>query len=147
MVDKLIILCLCSFLYTKDEIRVYAKTLDYRKWKVVDYVGETWYANHENIIGKTQEFIKGWADGIFFSCQGGRSSTYTSYSVEEFLNNKEFYLFNSIDFKSNKGKIFVHRISCFEENDNKIKVLYPLVSQENSNQIYYLFEGAIYILE
>tara|TARA_B100000945_G_C20298410_1_gene556778 strand:+ start:533 stop:973 length:441 start_codon:yes stop_codon:yes gene_type:complete len=146
MVDKLIILYLCSFLFAKDE-RVYPKKIDYKTWKVVNYVGETWYVNHKDIIGKNQEFIKGWAEGIFFSCQGGRSSTYTSYSVEEFLNNKEFDLFNKIDFKSNKGKIFVHRISCFEKENSQIKVLYPLVSQQNSNQIYYLFEGAIYILE
>ena len=32
------------------------------------YLGELWCAEEEVIIGKNQEFFKGFADGVFNSC-------------------------------------------------------------------------------
>ena len=30
------------------------------KWKVMDFLGEAWFADTKNIIGKTQDFYEGW---------------------------------------------------------------------------------------
>ena len=38
------------------------------KWTVTGYFGELWYAEEKDILGKKQEFFKGWADGVFYSC-------------------------------------------------------------------------------
>jgi hypothetical protein len=116
------------------------------KWTVVKSVGEAWFEKPKNVIGKTQEFYKGWADGYFFQCDyEGQSATYTKYSLNQFFNNPEFEIFkkekNNLSFSGKN--IFVHRISC---NGNK-RILYPFVTVEPGNKAYYLFEGAIYILE
>ena len=65
------------------------------KWTVTGYFGELWYAEEEDILGKQQEFFKGWADGVFYSCDyAGQSATYNSYTIKEFIENKEFELVN-----------------------------------------------------
>ena len=118
------------------------------KWKVLSYVGETWFSKPEDIIGKYQEFFKGWAEGVFYSCNyAGQSMTYNSYSPSEFLGNKEFSLFGETHVELNQYKVYVHRITCNGKNGNDRKVLYPFVTQENSRKAYYLFEGAIFTLE
>ena len=38
------------------------------KWTVTGYFGELWYAEEKDILGKKQEFFKGWANGFFYSC-------------------------------------------------------------------------------
>ena len=57
------------------------------KWTVTGYFGELWYAEEEDILGKQQEFFKGWADGVFYSCDyAGQSATcllYTSPSPRD----------------------------------------------------------------
>ena len=117
-------------------------------WKVVGYVGEAWFANPSKIIGKHQYFFKGEAAGVFYSCDfGGQSKTYTKYTPEEFLANKEFVLFNEDGIKLGDGEIYAHRISCNGNEEAARKVIYPFVTQDNSKKAYYLFEGAIYILE
>lgn len=118
------------------------------KWKVSSYVGETWFSKPEDIIGKYQEFFKGWAEGVFYSCNyAGQSMTYNSYSPSEFLGNKEFSLFGETNVELNQDTVYVHRITCNGKNGNDRKVLYPFVTQENSRKAYYLFEGAIFTLE
>ena len=73
---------------------LYANFID-TKWTVTGYLGELWFAEEEDIIGKQQEFFKGWSDGIFYSCNyGGQSATYNSYTIREFLDNREFFLVN-----------------------------------------------------
>ena len=117
-------------------------------WKVVDYVGEAWFANPSNIIGKHQYFFKGEAAGVFYACDfGGQSKTYTKYPPEEFLANKEFVRFNDNGIELGDGQIYVHRISCNGTEEAARRVIYPFVTQDDSNKAYYLFEGAIYILE
>jgi len=116
------------------------------KWTVIKSVGEGWHEKPKDVIGKSQEFYEGWADGYFFQCDyEGQSATFTNYSLSDFLNNPEFKIFKKEKDKlSFLGKnVFVHRISC---NGNK-RVLYPFVTIEPGNKAYYLFEGAIYILE
>ena len=117
-------------------------------WKVIGYVGEAWFANPSKIIGKHQYFFKGEAAGVFYACDfEGQSMTYTKYTPEEFLANKEFVRFNDDGIELGDGQIYVHRISCNGLEEAARKVLYPFVTQDNSNKAYYLFEGAIYILE
>ena len=65
------------------------------KWTVTGYFGELWFAEEEDILGKHQEFYKGWADGVFYSCDyAGQSATYNTHTIKEFLVNKEFELVN-----------------------------------------------------
>ena len=69
------------------------------KWTVTGYSGELWFAEKDKIIGKFQQFNKWWADGVFYSCNfAGQSVTYNSYDIREFLQNKEFVLFNTENF-------------------------------------------------
>ncbi len=35
------------------------------KWTVTGYFGELWYEEEKDILGKKQEFFKGWANGFF----------------------------------------------------------------------------------
>ena len=124
-------------------------TLD-KKWKVKSYIGETWYAEPDTIIGESQYFEKGWGEGIFFNCEfKGLSKTYNIYSLDEFFKNKEFKLFkklkDKIEFKDTN--IYVHRITCEGDGTKDRSLMYPFVTFENWNVGYYLFEGAIYTLE
>ena len=127
----------------------YANFID-TKWKVSNVVGETWFAKSENIIGKHQEFYKGFSEGVFYSCDyAGQSATYNIYNLKEFLSNKEFNLFKKFSYELNliDTTTYVHRITC-NGNDNKTrKVFYPFITQEASNTGYYLFEGAIFVLK
>ncbi len=117
-------------------------------WKVISHVGETWFAKPDEIIGKSQSFFKGWAEGVFYSCDyAGQSATYNRYSPKEFLSNKEFSLFKETKIELSDGVIFVHRITCNGKKEFDRKVMYPFVTQDNSNKAHYLFEGAIFILK
>ena len=63
-------------------------------WEVTDVVGETWFSLKKRHIGKTQQFYKGFADGVFFNCNyRGLVTTINRYTLDEFLNKKEFRLF------------------------------------------------------
>ena len=118
------------------------------KWKVIGYVGETWFANPENIIGKYQAFYKGFANGVFYSCDyAGQSMTYNTYSLQDFLRNKEFKLFKENNVLLKDTTIFVHRITCNGKKDSDRKVMYPFVTVDKSTKAYYLFEGAIFLLQ
>ena len=64
-------------------------------WEVTDVVGERWFSLKKRHIGKTQEFYKGSAYGVFFTCNyRGLIDTTDSYTLDEFLNKKEFRLFS-----------------------------------------------------
>ena len=114
----------------------------------MDFLGEAWFADTKNIIGKTQDFYKGWSKGVFYSCDyAGQSATYNSYTPDEFLKNKEFSLFKKFKVNFIDEEIFVHRITCNGKKGFDRKVMYPFITQNNSKKGYYVFEGAIYILE
>ncbi len=121
------------------------------KWEVTKYYGEAWYANPESIIGKFQEFHKGYAKGVFYNCDyEGQSYTYTKYeTLKEFLENKEFFLFNKYIsiIETSGGNIYVHRITCNGSNEQNRKVFYPFITFDKLKIAYYLFEGAIYKLQ
>ena len=128
------------------------------KWTVTGYFGELWFAEDEDILGKQQQFFKGWADGIFYSCNyAGQSATYNAHSIKEFIENKEFELVNqdrafSKVFKENglvdeNTKVFVHRITCNGKKVVDRKVLYPFITVDGSNKAFYVYEGAIITLK
>ena len=128
------------------------------KWTVTGYFGELWFAEEEDILGKQQQFFKGWADGIFYSCNyAGQSATYNAHSIKEFIENKEFELVNqdrafSKVFKENglvdeNTKVFVHRITCNGKKVVDRKVLYPFITVDGSNKAFYVYEGAIITLK
>ena len=63
-------------------------------WVVDSFVGDPIFADPKKILGQSQMFYKGMAKGIFYSCDyGGQIKTYNTYSLDEFLKNKEFDLF------------------------------------------------------
>ena len=115
-------------------------------WTVAGFTGEYWYADPSELIGQTQEFHTGFAAGVFYSCDAeGQSATYTTYSLEDFLANPEFILFDGLgeDLFGVTEKLFVHRITCAGNR----RVMYPFVTTETRDTAYYLFEGGIYLLE
>ena len=98
------------------------------------------------------------ANGIFYSCDyAGQSATYNSYSIKEFLENKEFELVNQDNafskvFAQNgltneNSKVFVHRITCNGKKISDRKVLYPFITVDGSNKAFYVYEGAIITLK
>ena len=128
------------------------------KWTVTGYFGEFWFAEEANIFGKQQEISKGWADGVFYSCDyAGQSATYKTYTMTEFLRNKEFELVNQGNafskvfaehgLMSDDTKVFVHRITCNGKKVSDRKVLYPFITVDGSNKAFYVYEGAIIKLE
>ena len=72
--------------------------------------------------------------------------TYNVYSPDEFFGNKEFSLFGEKQVELNEDSVYVIRITCNGDNTRDRKVLYPFVTQNNSNKAYYIFEGAIFTL-
>ena len=118
------------------------------KWKVVGYVGDAFFSKPKKMIGQYQEFYKGWAEGVFYSCDyAGQSAGYNTYTPEEFLANKEFAPFKEYGIVFGEGNIFVHRITCNGKKGSDRKVMYPFVTQSNSNKAYYLFENIIFTLQ
>ena len=128
------------------------------KWTVTGYFGELWFADEEDILGKQQEFFKGWADGVFYSCDyAGQSKTYNTYTIQEFLENSEFGLVNqdkafSKVFAENglfnqNTKVFVHRITCNGIKVGDRRVLYPFITVDGTNKAFYVYEGAIITLK
>ena len=129
-------------------------------WFVDRFVGDPIFADPKKILGQRQMFYKGMAKGIFYSCDyGGQIKTYNTYSLDEFLTNKEFDLFakykNQLFRIKNKpvtpSEVFVHRITCNGKDDpKKQQVLYPFVTlgdSEKWRRAFYLFEEAIYSLK
>ena len=128
------------------------------EWTVTGYVGELWYADQGDFLGKKQEFQDGYASGVFYSCDyAGQSYTYNTYSPDEFLANREFMLGGQQDlfvklFKEHGlsidgNDVFVHRITCNGTGVFDRKVMYPFVTVGKSKLGFYVFEGAIFTLE
>ncbi len=64
-------------------------------WEVTDVVGESGFSLKKRHIGKTQEFWKGYAGGVFFTCNAkGMVTTRKDYTLDELLKTKEFRLFS-----------------------------------------------------
>ena len=129
-------------------------------WYVDSFVGDPIFADPKKILGQRQMFYKGMAKGVFYSCDyEGQIKTYNTYSLDDFLTNKEFDLFAKYKdqlfrIKNESvvlSKVFVHRITCNGKDDpKKRRVLYPFVTlgdSEKWRRAFYLYEEAIYILK
>ena len=119
-------------------------------WKVTDVVGETWFSLKKRHIGKTQEFYKGFADGVFFSCNyRGLIDTTDRYTLDEFLNKKEFRLFRKYQDELDMvgTKVSVTRKTCTRNYLANRKVMYPIVNFENWDKAFYLSNRVIYVME
>ena len=119
-------------------------------WEVTDVVGESWFSLKKRHIGKTQEFYKGYADGVFFSCNyRGLITTSNSYTLDEFLNKKEFRLFrkyqDELDLKD--SNVSVTRKNCTGNYIASRKVMYPIVTFEDWDRAFYLSNGVIFVME
>ena len=118
-------------------------------WKVTDVVGESWLSLNKRHIGKTQEFYKGYADGVFFTCDyKGLVTTSDSFTRSEFLNKIEFKLFKKhkteLGFEE-EGEVAVTKQTCTGNYFNK--EMYPIVTFMDWNKAYHLKNGVIFVME
>ena len=119
-------------------------------WEVTDVVGESWFSLKKRHIGKTQEFWKGYAGGVFFTCNyKGLVTTRDSYTLDEFLNKKEFRLFSKYkdELDLEGTKISVTRKTCTGNYLASRKEMYPIVNFENWDRAFYLSNGVIFVME
>ena len=119
-------------------------------WEVTDVVGESGFSLKKRHIGKTQEFYKGYAGGVFFTCNyRGMVTTRDSYTIDEFLNKKEFRLFrkhqNKLDLEGTE--VSVTRKTCNGNYLASRKEMYPIVNFENWDRAFYLSNGVIFVME
>jgi hypothetical protein len=119
-------------------------------WEVTDVVGESWFSLKKRHIGKTQEFWKGYAGGVFFTCNyKGLVTTRDSYTLDEFLNKKEFRLFSKhkdeLDMEGTE--VSVTRKTCTGNYLASRKEMYPIVNFENWDRAFYLSNGVIFVME
>ena len=116
-------------------------------WIVSKAIVDGVFADSDEIVGKSQKFLKEKSEGIFYNCGFGEGevSNYSTYAFEEFFNNKEFKIFlnnrDKLNFPIDK-KIYVEKLTCA---DNKA-VLYPFIQFEDSNIAYYEFNLGIFEL-
>ncbi len=119
-------------------------------WEVTDVVGESWFSLKKRHIGKTQEFYKGYAGGVFFTCNyRGMVTTSKDYTLDEFLNTKEFRLFSKYQDELDMvgTKVSVTRKTCTRNYLANRKVMYPIVNFENWDKAFYLSKGVIFVME
>ena len=119
-------------------------------WEVTDVVGESWFSLKKRHIGKTQEFWKGYAGGVFFTCNyKGLVTTRDSYTLDEFLNKKEFRLFSKhkdeLDMEGTE--VSVTRKTCTGNYLASRKEMYPIVNFENWDKAFYLSNGVIFVMK
>ena len=119
-------------------------------WEVTDVVGETWFSLNKRHIGKTQELWKGYAGGVFFTCNAkGMVTTSKDYTLDEFLNTKEFRLFNKhkdeLDLVGTK--VSVTKKTCTGNYLASRKEMYPIVTFEDWDRAFYLSKGVIFVME
>jgi hypothetical protein len=119
-------------------------------WEVTDIVGESWFSLKKRHIGKTQEFWKGYAGGVFFTCNAkGLVTTSDSYTLDEFLNKEEFRLFSKhqdeLDLEGTE--VSVTRKACTGNYLASRKEMYPIVNFEDWTKAFYLSNGVIFVME
>lgn len=120
------------------------------RWSVVGFTGEAWFINPQSVIGQSQTFNRGYAEGVFYNCDyAGQSSSYTRYENDAFFANSEFELFLPLreEMTLSSEALFVHRITCEGGgNPAKRRVMYPFVTNEARKSAWYLFEGGVFSL-
>lgn len=120
------------------------------RWVVTGFTGKAWYINTQTVIGQSQTFNKGYAEGVFYNCNyAGQSSTYTAYDNDTFFSNPEFALFLPLreGMTLSSETLFVHRITCEGNGDPaRRNVMYPFVTNEARKSAWYIFEGGVFEL-
>lgn len=120
------------------------------RWSVVGFNGEAWFINPQSVIGQSQSFNSGYAEGVFYNCvYAGQSFTYTRYENAAFFANPEFELFLPLheEMTLSSDALYVHRITCEGGGDPaKRRVMYPFVTNEARKSAWYLFEGGVFSL-
>ena len=119
-------------------------------WEVTDVVGERWFSLKKRHIGKTQELWKGYAGGVFFTCNAkGMVTTSKDYTLDVFLNTKEFRLFSKhkdeLDLVGTK--VSVTKKTCTGNYLASRKEMYPIVTFEDWDRAFYLSKGVIFVME
>lgn len=118
-------------------------------WTVEKFTGEAWFVQPNKVIGHTQMFNGGYAEGFFYSCDfNGQSMTYTSYANDDFFKNPEFDTFIPLkaNMEADSDTLFVHRITCNGNDLVPSRVLYPFVTNETRRSAWYLYEGGVFLL-
>ena len=116
-------------------------------WTVEKFTGTAWFVQPEKVIGQTQMFNGGYAEGAFYSCDSnGQSMTYTTYTNEDFFKNPEFDQFIPLkgDMEADSEMLYVHRITCNGNDLVPPRVLYPFVTNETRERAWYLYEGGVF---
>lgn len=116
-------------------------------WTVTQFDGEAWFVEPEKVIGQTQTFEGGYAEGAFYTCDfNGQSSIYTTYENEAFFENPEFVKFAPLwdDMMAGSQRLFVHRVTCNGNDLVKPSVFYPVVTNETRRRAWYLYEGGVF---
>lgn len=116
-------------------------------WKVEKFTGEAWFVQPMKVIGQTQMFDGGYAEGVFYDCEfNGQSMTYTTYANADFFENPEFEKFVTLkaDTEADSDTLFVHRITCNGSELVPPRVLYPFVTNETREKAWYLYEGGVF---
>ncbi len=119
-------------------------------WTVTGFAGDASFIDPDGLIGQTQGFDAGFAEGAFFSCDFlGLTAAFNRYGNADFFDNPEFALFAPLrDMMTDESEtIFVHRISCAGGGDARQRAqLYPFITNETRSRAWYLFEGGVFTL-
>lgn len=116
-------------------------------WTVEKFTGEAWFVKPEKIIGKTQTFDRGYAEGVLYECNfNGQSMIYTTYANDDFFENPEFQTFAPLreEMTADSEQLYVHRITCNGNDLVPPRVLYPFVTNETRERAWYLYEGGVF---
>ncbi|MEZ5753287.1 MAG: hypothetical protein R3D90_00520 [Paracoccaceae bacterium] len=121
------------------------------EWLVTGFSGEAWFIDPAAVMGESQYFEGGFAEGVFYSCDfAGQSMVYTPWPVKAFLANPEFADFARLTDPrlAAADEIFVHRFTCEGSGDPALRrTLYPFVTTNRRDVAFYPFEGGIFTLE
>lgn len=118
-------------------------------WTVEGFTGKAWFVDPDKVIGQTQMFDGGYAEGIFYECGfNGQSKTYTTYDNEDFFENPEFEKFIPLkaEMEAESDTLFVHRVTCNGSELVLPRVLYPFLTNETRQRAWYLYEGGVFTL-
>lgn len=116
-------------------------------WTVQEFTGTAWFVKPEKVIGQTQTFDRGYAEGVLYECNfNGQSMTYTTYANDDFFENPEFQRFAPLreEMTADSEQLYVHRITCNGNDLVPPRVLYPYVTNETRERAWYLYEGGVF---
>ena len=120
-------------------------------WTITAIAGEWFVGDAADLIGQTQAFEGGWAEGAFYSCDfAGQTMGYTVWGVEDFLANPEFAAFDAVadDLRALDSPLYVHRITCLGVDAPDARaVMHPFVTNDSHAVAHYAFGGAVFTLE